>query len=429
MAKSSKKSTKATKRAQPARPAAAKKSQRKTKVEAREPLVAAQIATESIGTPLLDPPFEPFGEPIDMMTQPGATLAPLVALPVEPPREELAPPPSLLGHRGQIQAEKARFDLGPQRRVLSEALGELPAGYGVTFVSAWVRDPRHIVASWDVNAPHELALAEQIGWDRMQLHVHDADGNTVRQISVARRSGIWHVRIPGTTTRLRVSLGLQRPDRSFVVLARSHLLELPVAAPRVGGEVETIRLPTRLDRRTLLRAEPPPRAGYANTGHETAAWRLHQRLQMAQRLAPREQVVGPFQDNPNPGQAPQARHVSESEPPTATEPPTESEFDRPSAGLNGSEVREVTTLPSASRSAVDVEWHEQRDQAPRTASSSVAAAPMRGWRPVWVERTPPSDWVFDRPDGPLISESNALADRDPSTSPRGGFSRLHRSEG
>jgi hypothetical protein len=185
--------------------------------------------------------------------------------------------------------------------VLVDALGALPPGYGLTFCAAWVRDPRHVVAVWDINAEHQTTRGRSLGWERVQLRVLDADGNVVRQIDVARRSGIWHIAVPQPGMSVRLAIGFRLDDGRFETVSRSHLVRLPPNEPIGAGEFEiSADLPTLLDRRALLRSEPPPRPGSAPTGRESAAWRLHARIAVARRQLTHEEWFGPFHAAPPP---------------------------------------------------------------------------------------------------------------------------------
>jgi hypothetical protein len=212
--------------------------------------------------------------------------------------------------------------LGPQQRILGEALGELPPGYGLTHCSAWVRDPRHVIAVWDINSTEQTERGQELGWERVVLRLLDSTGNVLRQIPVARRSGIWHVLVPNPGIAVRVAVGFAHGDGRFETAARSHYVQLPPGEPGPQSAEETARLPSQLDRRTLLRAEPPPRPGFGAGGQESPGWRLHQRIRISRRAAQSESWFGPFRTAWDSGVAPPPRVVIEPEPePSADEDP------------------------------------------------------------------------------------------------------------
>jgi hypothetical protein len=192
-----------------------------------------------------------------------------------------------LRHAGQVASERARFDLGPHGRVIGERLGTLPPGYDLTFVRGLIRDPNHLVAVWDINDEIAVAAAESIGWDRVGLRVLDESGRVLVQELVGGRGGTYHVRVgrPGRT--VRVAVGIDRPDGFFLTLARSAPVRMPADAPAGTFEpYQEIRVPARLDRRYLLRAEPPARPGQRGPRRAAPAARLHERLLMALRVLP-----------------------------------------------------------------------------------------------------------------------------------------------
>ncbi len=192
-----------------------------------------------------------------------------------------------LRHAGQVASERARYDLGPHGKVIGEGLGALPPGYDLTFVRGLIRDPNHLVAVWDINDEVALAAAESIGWDRVGLRVLDESGRVLVQELVGGRGGTYHLRVgrPGRT--VRVAVGLDRTDGFFLTLARSAPVRMPADAPAGTFEpYQEIRIPARLDRRTLLRAEPPARPGQRGPRRSAPAARLHERLLLALRALP-----------------------------------------------------------------------------------------------------------------------------------------------
>lgn len=276
--------------------------------------LGSEPAVESRVEPHVERPIEPAAE-LEPSPQPVVENEPDVT-------GEAGPPPSQIGRRGQIQAAKARFDLGPQQRILSEALGELPPGYGLTHCSVWVRDPRHVIAVWDINSTEQTERGQELGWERVVLRLLDSDGNVLRQIPVARRSGIWHVLVPNPGMAVRIAVGFAHGDGRFETAARSHYVQLPPGEPGPQSAEETARLPSQLDRRTLLRAEPPPRPGFGAGGQESPGWRLHQRIRISRQAAQAESWLGPFRTAWDSGVAPPPRVVIEPEPePSADDDP------------------------------------------------------------------------------------------------------------
>jgi hypothetical protein len=348
-----------------------------------------------------------------------------VAVPPAPaaPVEGVAPPPpSTLGRRGQIEAEKARFDLGPQQRVLADALGELPPGYGLTFVRAWVRDPRYLVAVWDINAEHELTLGEERGWQTVVLRLLSDAGETLRQIPVAKRNGIWHLAVGQHEGPLRIALGFAT-DGKFETIARSNAVRMPPLEPDQELAGETLSLPPRFDRRLLVRAEPPPRPGYQRRGLESAAWRLDQRIMRARRTPEVRRSEQPFRSEPN-TTTPSAQNP----PPDSNEPAGPDRAVQ--AGSPPPESVEVVTTKSSARELAAPAQVAPPRRAPRVVN---LPQPPRSNAPEAPAPTPPDERVeLVPPSGPARSWSRRFGEsktppRDVS-SPRGGFSRERRDD-
>lgn len=187
-----------------------------------------------------------------------------------------------LRHEGQLQSERARFALSPHRKVIGEGLGTPPPGYGITLVRGLVRDPRNVVAVWDINDPAAVAQAEAIGWDRLCLRALDEGNRVLVQILVGRRGGSYHLPLPFSGLTIRLAVGIERFDGYFLTLARSAPIRVPPEAPCGQTEpYQTIRLPLHFDRRHLLAGEPPPRPGHRGPLRFSAAWRLYQRVRVA----------------------------------------------------------------------------------------------------------------------------------------------------
>jgi hypothetical protein len=342
--------------------------------------------------------------------------------PAAPVEGGAPPPPSTLGRRGQIEAEKARFDLGPQQRVLVDALGELPPGYGLTFVRAWVRDPRYLVAVWDINAEHELTLGEERGWQTVVLRLLSDAGETLRQIPVAKRNGIWHLAVGQHEGPLRIALGFATEGK-FETIARSNAVRMPPLEPDRELAGETLSLPPRFDRRLLVRAEPPPRPGYQRRGLESAAWRLDQRIMRARRTPEARRSEQPFRSEPS------------STTPSAQNPPPEpNEPAGPDRAVHANppppeSVELVTTKTSAPELAGSAQVAPSR-RAPRMVS---LPQPPRPAAPVAPTPSSPDERVESAPpNGPTRSWNRRFGEsktppRDVS-SPRGGFSRERRDD-
>jgi len=269
------KKTVAKKKAAPAKKTVAKKKAVAPKAElARKPAVPAAKAA-------------PAARPVDIRIRVTRSVLPREPMPRVPDAFEIATEDPRLRHAGQVASERARFDLGPQGKVIGERLGTLPPGYELNFVRGLIRDPNHLVAVWDINDETAIAAAESIGWDRVGLRVLDESHHVLVQVLVGARGGTHHLRVgrPGRTVRLAV--GLDRPDGFFLTLARSAPVRMPADAPAGTFEpFQEIRLPARLDRRYLLRSEPPARPGQRGAGRSSPASRLHERMLMALRMLP-----------------------------------------------------------------------------------------------------------------------------------------------
>lgn len=357
------------------------------------PVPAAELRLERHVDPVVEPAMEPVAE---SAVRPAAERTASPSSTVEGQSDahgEVGPPPSEIGRRGQIQAAKARFDLGPQQRILGEALGKLPPGYGLTHCSAWVRDPRHVIAVWDINSAEQTERGQELGWERVVLRLLDPHGNVLRQIPVARRSGIWHVLVPNPGMAVRIAIGFAHGDGRFETVARSHYVQLPPGEPGPHSTEETARLPSQLDRRTLLRAEPPPRPGFRADGRESPGWRLHQRIRISRRAAQAESWFGPFRTNWDSGVAPPPRVVIEPEP----EPSSDDDSNAASSAKPRSDKSGAT---GSSPEAIS-ESTRRESSAPTTeaAAPAFAGATQAGVEPRLTGRQPDtaSETPINRP--------------------------------
>ena len=201
--------------------------------------------------------------------------------------------------RGQIASERARYQLGRERKVLAEGLGEPPPGYGLTLVAAWIRDPRHLVACWDVNDEEALAEAAREGWERLELRVFAEDGRELARATPGRRAGTWHLELPESGVTVRVHLGFHRRDGFYHAIARSRPVRMPPEYAAAGGRAGFVRVPPGFPRQFLAAVDGPPLPGHhpGGQGRLSAARRLAERLRLAVRLVPPEQArawVGGF---------------------------------------------------------------------------------------------------------------------------------------
>jgi len=194
--------------------------------------------------------------------------------------------------RGQIASERARYQLGRERKVLAEGLGEPPPGYGLTLVAAWIRDPRHLVACWDVNDEDALAEAAREGWERLELRVFAEDGRELARATPGKRAGTWHLELPESGVTVRVHLGFHRRDGFYHAIARSRPVRMPPEHVAAGGRAGFVRVPPGFPRRLLAAIDGPPLPGHhpGGQGRLSAARRLAERLRLAVRLLPPEEA-------------------------------------------------------------------------------------------------------------------------------------------
>ncbi len=210
--------------------------------------------------------------------------------------------------RGQIASERARYQLGREKKVLAEGLGEPPPGYGLTLVAAWVRDPRHLVACWDVNDGEALAEAAREGWESLELRVLAGDGRELSRARPGRRAGTWHLEVPESGVTVRVHLGFLHRDGFFHAIARSRPVRLPPERVSAGGRGGFVRVPPGFPRRLLAAVDGPPFPGHhpGGMGRLSAARRLAERLRLAARLLPpgeAEALLADLGPPPGPGTA------------------------------------------------------------------------------------------------------------------------------
>ncbi|RMF76466.1 MAG: DUF4912 domain-containing protein [Acidobacteria bacterium] len=218
-----------------------------------------------------------------------------------PPGAPSATPIDAPDRRGQLAAERSRFELGGHEAVLREALGELPPGYGLTVIRGLIRDPRHLVLAWDINEPRHVERLEALGWERVEIRVTAPDGTPVTTVGVGRRAGTHHVALPEAGLTVEVALGMVHPDGFFETIARSATVRLPPDAPPGDGAAELVEVPADVDRRRLVDAEPPPRPGLPPRRPGSPAARLAARLGRAVRSLP----------GGRPGAAPRVRTVGQ----------------------------------------------------------------------------------------------------------------------
>jgi hypothetical protein len=163
---------------------------------------------------------------------------------------------------GQVAAERARFELGPVARVLEDELGTPPPGYGLTIVRGFVRDPHHVVATWDVNDRGALVLADERSWSSLELRIMTEDGETVKSVLVGSRSGVWHESVPRSGLTLVLAIGFVR-GASFEEIARSAPVRLPPADPQPDApSPRRVSIPPDEDLRRMMRGETPVSAGH-----------------------------------------------------------------------------------------------------------------------------------------------------------------------
>lgn len=211
-------------------------------------------------------------------------------------REPEAVPPL---RRGQIASERARYEARTGNaldgRLADEPAAEPDAGpdephvNGLTYVRGWVRDPRHIVAAWDINDAEALRQGDQVGWDRACLRALDPRNRPLVHVLVGRRFGTHHLEVPAGRT-LRLAVGIERPDGYFITLARSAPVRMPPGRPLPGGALEMLRIPHDLDLRLALRGERPARPGHHAAVRLSPAWRLLRRLHVAAEALPSSDV-------------------------------------------------------------------------------------------------------------------------------------------
>jgi hypothetical protein len=182
---------------------------------------------------------------------------------------------------GQLAATAAKYDLGGHEDLLLDALGELPPGYGQTYLSLAARDPEWIFAFWDVNDPDLLAEAEQVGWDRLILRVHRLGGPSF-DVGIGPRGGRWYVKAPAAGGRYYGELGLQLPDGGFRRFAVSNEIRTPPSGPSDDARPALATLPWDFDR-TRIAGEPSPPS--ANAAEERPDARLRARLERAEKSA------------------------------------------------------------------------------------------------------------------------------------------------
>ncbi len=183
---------------------------------------------------------------------------------------------------GQLDASKARFDLGAHERVIGEALGTPPPGYGLTLVRGFVRDPRTLLAVWDINDEEAVAAIEDSGLDRLELRVLGEGGAVLRRVRPAKRGGAYQVdlAVPGCTVWLEI--GLRRDGEVYECIARSSPLRMPPEEQAVDEATESVAMREDFDRSVLSKEEISTREAQVEGGHLSPAARLRRRLAAAE---------------------------------------------------------------------------------------------------------------------------------------------------
>jgi hypothetical protein len=119
--------------------------------------------------------------------------------------------------------------VGPR---LSE-LGELPQHYGRTRITLMVQKPGYLYAYWEVRE-HDLAAARaRVGRSdaRLVMRAQNLTEGYHTDIEVHSPVGDWFFQNEWHGHRVRVDLGLRGPDGTFVLLASSNEVEMPLARP------------------------------------------------------------------------------------------------------------------------------------------------------------------------------------------------------
>ena len=191
--------------------------------------------------------------------------------------------------KGQVASEKARFDLGPDARVIGDALGTPPPGYGLTMVRGFVRDAHTVVVVWDVNDDAAVAAGSEKGWSALTLHVTDGEGEVLARAPVGERSGVYHLRVEAAGKTVIALIGFARADGSLAPVARSAPLRVPPDPSfRAEPGEAWVRVPPDTDLRRIVTTERPPRPGHDERRHpSSASRRLTARLRLAGKLARR----------------------------------------------------------------------------------------------------------------------------------------------
>jgi hypothetical protein len=196
---------------------------------------------------------------------------------------------------------------------------------------------------------------------------------------VGRRAGTHHLETPPGRT-IRLAVGLERLDGFFLTLARSAPIHMPPDAPgEPAATPEMVRVPSRLDRRWLLRSDNPARPGHGSTGRMGAAWRLLQRLLITVRILPPDKIPAELLAT----QRDAAAH------------PSPAMVSRPPSGA-AAEGAEVSTLHEGEAITSPAGW------APPGGESAGVSSPGH-WMDRWISGAPPTStgrWPGDGPPAP-----------------------------
>ena len=185
--------------------------------------------------------------------------------------------PGFPRRRGQIASEASRFELRGESRLPRRDRGLPPPSSRLTFVRGWLRDPHHIVASWNIDDEAVLRELDVVGWGRLELRALDPADAPVARTAPGRRSGTHHLEVPPGTT-LRLELGLHLAQGAFWSIAVSPPVRVPPDTFTPAARGDFMRIPPRLDLRALLAGDDPTGPGHAVRTETSAAWRLYQRL-------------------------------------------------------------------------------------------------------------------------------------------------------
>ncbi len=143
----------------------------------------------------------------------------------------------------QLTVEKSKFYTPPAARAMRVISSDLPSGYGGDKIIIQVRDPWWIHAYWEIVDSTLERIKSEIGdaffGAKMVLRVYDVseiifNGKNAHRffdIDVGLHATSWYIDTVNPGRSWCVDVGLLLGDGRFIIIARSNVVQTPLAGP------------------------------------------------------------------------------------------------------------------------------------------------------------------------------------------------------